>query len=153
MYQHNIDYIGPDFRQLVMSLTHSSVKFQPNINLFYSLLKLEPSFEDYSFGKWKIILIVVQFCLIYYFYTNIVIKCHQTGREVNAINDYMDILSTLTNSLVEPSVIEYLDRMWMCRSGNQKDHTDSSSSSSDDDEKDDETYSENELEAMIFFFI
>lgn len=53
MHQHNIDYIGPDFRQLVTSLTHSSVKFQPNINLFYSLLKLEPSFEDYSFGKLK----------------------------------------------------------------------------------------------------
>jgi len=49
--QHNIDYIGPDFRQLVMSLTHSSVQLQPNTNLFYSLLILEPAFESYSFGK------------------------------------------------------------------------------------------------------
>jgi len=51
MYQHNDDYIGPDFRQLVMSLTHSSIQFQPNTNLFYSLLILEPSFEQYSFSK------------------------------------------------------------------------------------------------------
>lgn len=51
--QNKIDYIGPDFRQLVMSLTHSTIPFQPNTNLFYSLLILEPSFEQYSFGKLK----------------------------------------------------------------------------------------------------
>lgn len=79
-------------------------------------------------------------------------KCQQTGREVNAIHDYLDILSTLTNSLVEPSVIEYLERMWICRSGNQKDNTDSSSDDDDDDEENDKTYSENELEAIIFYF-
>lgn len=49
--QQDVDYIGPDFRQLVMSLTHSSIKLQPNTNLFYSLLMLEPSFVSYSFGK------------------------------------------------------------------------------------------------------
>lgn len=77
-------------------------------------------------------------------------KCQQTGREVNSIHDYLDILSTLTNSLVEPSVIEYLERIWICRSGNQKDNSDSSSD--DDNEEDDKTYSENELEAIIFYF-
>lgn len=51
--QHTDDYIGPDFRQLVMALTHSSIEFQPNTNLFYSLLKLEPTFESYLFGKYK----------------------------------------------------------------------------------------------------
>lgn len=51
MYQHNVDYVGPDFRQLVMSLVHSSIQFRPDTNLFYSLLILEPSFEEYSFGK------------------------------------------------------------------------------------------------------
>lgn len=55
MNQHNFDYIGPDFRQLVMSITDSSVQIQPNTNLFYSLLILEPSFESYSFGKFKTI--------------------------------------------------------------------------------------------------
>lgn len=49
--QQDVDYIGPDFRQLVMSLTHSSTQLQPNTNLFYSLLMLEPCFEPYSFGK------------------------------------------------------------------------------------------------------
>lgn len=55
IYDHNIDHIGPDFRQLVMSLTHSSVQLQPNTNLLYSLLILEPTIESYSFGKSKII--------------------------------------------------------------------------------------------------
>lgn len=50
--QNKTDYIGPDFRQLVMSLTHSAIQFQSNTNLFYSLLILEPSFEQYSFGKY-----------------------------------------------------------------------------------------------------
>lgn len=49
--QQDVDYIGPDFRQLVVSLTHSLTQLQPNTNLFYSLLMLEPSFEPYSFGK------------------------------------------------------------------------------------------------------
>lgn len=55
--QKNINYVGPDFRQLVMSLSHSPNQFQPNTNLFYSLLILEPSFEHYSFGKFDIIFI------------------------------------------------------------------------------------------------
>lgn len=50
-HQNKVGYVGPDFRQLVMSLAHSPTQFQPNINLFYSLLILEPSFEHYSFGK------------------------------------------------------------------------------------------------------
>lgn len=49
--QNKNDYIGPDFRQLIMALSHSSIQFQPNTNLFYSLLILEPSIEQYSFGN------------------------------------------------------------------------------------------------------
>jgi len=50
--QNKADYIGPDFRQLILSLTHSSTLLkQMNTNLFYSLLIIEPSFEEYSFGK------------------------------------------------------------------------------------------------------
>lgn len=49
--QNKVDYVGPDFRQLVTSLTHFSTQLQPNTNLFYSLLILEPSLEQYSFGK------------------------------------------------------------------------------------------------------
>lgn len=57
--QNKIDYVGPDFRQLVMSLTHSSTQFKPNTNLFFSLLILEPSCEDYSFGNYKIDILIL----------------------------------------------------------------------------------------------
>lgn len=80
----------------------------------------------------------------------IVIKCHQTGREVNAINDYLDILSTLTSCLAEPPVIDYLNKTWRYRSSNND-----SSDNESDDENDDENeklfcgYSDDELEAII----
>ncbi|VVC25277.1 Hypothetical protein CINCED_3A008949 [Cinara cedri] len=123
--QQNINYVGPDFRQLVISLSHSSVQFQPNINLFYSLLILEPTFEQYSF----------------------VIKCHETGREVNAINDYLDILSMLTSILVEPQVVKYLNKTWKYGSENY----DSDSESDEEEDKDRKLiggYSDDELEIL-----
>ncbi|XP_050422907.1 ubiquitin-protein ligase E3C [Adelges cooleyi] len=120
--QNQPDYIGPDFRQLVMSLTHSPIQFQPNTNLFYSLLILEPSVEQYSF----------------------IMKCKTTGREVNAVNDYLDILSSLTSRLAEPPVIEYLNKTWRHRSANQ----DSSEDESDEEEKPFSGYLENELEVL-----
>lgn len=64
--QQNINYVGPDFRQLVISLSHSSIQFQPNINLFYSLLILEPTFEQYSFGKFYVIIFIKIFNQIYF---------------------------------------------------------------------------------------
>jgi len=82
-----------------------------------------------------------------------VIKCHQTEREVNSINDYLDILSTLTSRLAEPPVIDYLNKTW---SYNNVNH-DSSDNESDDDDNEDEKlfcgYSDDELEAMILYFI
>lgn len=79
----------------------------------------------------------------------IVIKCHQTGREVNAINDYLDIISMLTSRLAEPPVIDYLNKTWRYRSVN----SDSSDNESDEDEDENEKlycgYSEDELEAII----
>lgn len=81
------------------------------------------------------------------------IKCHQTGREVNAINEYLDILSVLTSRLAEPPVMDYLNKTWRYRNENH----DSSDNDSDEDEDENEHlfcgYSEDELEAMIILFI
>lgn len=78
------------------------------------------------------------------------IKCHHTGQEINTINDYLDILSILTSILVEPQVIEYLNKTWKYRNENY----DSSDNESDDEDDENKTlvggYSEDELEAMIF---
>lgn len=79
------------------------------------------------------------------------IKCYQTGREVNAINDYLDILSTLTSRLAEPPVIDYISKMWRYRNVN---HDSSDNDESDEDEENEKLfciYSEDELEAMILF--
>lgn len=126
--QNKVDYIGPDFRQLVLSLTRSSTQFkQMNTNLLYSLLILEPSFEEYSF----------------------VIKCHKTGHEVNTINDYLDIISTLASHLAEPPIIDYLNKTWKYRNVN---HDSSDNESDDEDENENEKlfsgYSDDELETL-----
>lgn len=72
-HQHDVDYIGPDFRQLIMSLSHSSIRLQPDTNLFYSLLVLEPSCEQYSFGKFNIILFINCQFNSFYLYVNYII--------------------------------------------------------------------------------
>lgn len=81
----------------------------------------------------------------------LVIKCHQTGREVNVINDYLDILSMLTSRLAEPPVIDYLNKSWRYRNVNY----DSSDNESDDNDDEDKKlfcgYSDDELEAIILF--
>ncbi|XP_050541390.1 ubiquitin-protein ligase E3C isoform X2 [Daktulosphaira vitifoliae] len=121
--QNTIDYVGPDFKQLVIFLTNSPIQYQPNTNLFYSLLILEPYFDKYSF----------------------VIKCLKTGREVNAINNYLDILSSLTSCLAEPPVIDYLNKAWKHSSANQED---SSEDESDEEEKPFCGYLEHELQIL-----
>lgn len=83
------------------------------------------------------------------------IKCRQTGHEVNSINDYMDIISTLASHLAEPPVIDYLNKTWKYRNANH----DSSDNESDDDDDEDENeklfcgYSDDELEVIIIFVI
>lgn len=76
------------------------------------------------------------------------IKCHQTGREANVINDYLDIISTLSSHLAEPPVIDYLNKTWKYRNVN---HDSSDNESDDEDENENEKlfsgYSEDELEA------
>lgn len=76
------------------------------------------------------------------------IKCHQTGREVNVINDYLDIISTLSSHLAEPPVIDYLNKTWKYRNVN---HDSSDNESDESDENENEKlfsgYSEDELEA------
>lgn len=83
----------------------------------------------------------------------IVIKCHTTGREFNAINDYLDILSILTSRLVEPPVIDYISKTWMYKDLCQ----DSSDNESDDESNENEKLlrdiSEDELEAIILFIL
>lgn len=82
------------------------------------------------------------------------IKCHQTGREVNAINDYLDILSTLSSRLVEPPVIDYINKTWRYRNVN---HDSSDNDESHEDEEENQKlfcgYSEDELEAMTLFLL
>lgn len=80
------------------------------------------------------------------------IKCHQTGREVNAINDYLDILSSLSSSLAQPPVIDYLSKTWRYRNENH----DSSENDSDEEEESEKSscgYSDGELEAITVFII
>lgn len=89
----------------------------------------------------------IYFC--YYFIT--VIKCHQTDREVNTINDYLDILSTLTSPLAESPVIDYMNKTWRYRNVNQ----DSSDNESDDDDNEKPFcgYSEDELEVIKLIIV
>lgn len=80
------------------------------------------------------------------------IKCPQTGYEVNSINDYMDIISTLASHLAEPPVIDYLNKTWKYRNVNQ----DSSDNESDDEDENEKLfcgYSEDDLEAIILYFV
>lgn len=77
------------------------------------------------------------------------IKCHKTGHEMNTINDYLDILSTLTSHLAEPPVIDYLNKTWRYRNDNH----DSSDNESDDEDENEKVfcgYSEEELEVIIY---
>lgn len=78
------------------------------------------------------------------------IKCRQTGHEVNSINDYMDIISTLASNLAEPPVIDYLNKTWKYINVN---HDSSDDESDDDDEKLFSGYTEDKLEARYFVFI
>lgn len=76
------------------------------------------------------------------------IKCNQTGREVNAFNDYLDILSILTSILVKPQVVDYLNKIWKYTSINYE----SSDHESDMDEEENiitGDYSDSDLEVMI----
>lgn len=77
------------------------------------------------------------------------IKCNQTGQEVNAFSDYLDILSILTSVLVEPQVVDYLNKTWKYKNVND----DSSDHDSDAEEHENEiiirSYSDDELEAII----
>jgi len=92
------------------------------------------------------------FLLFYYLYAIIVIKCRQTGHEVNSINDYMDIISTLASHLADTQVIDFLNKTWKYRDVNH----DSSDSESDDEDENEKLfcgYSEDKLEAIIILLV